>query len=444
MSAIARILLARGEFVAGSDTRDSELIAALRSAGAQITIGHKAENVCAARMLVVSSAIGDDNAECKAARNAGIPILRRGEMLARIMQGRQGIAVSGTHGKTTTTAMVSCILHHAGIDASVVLGGEAIDTGTNARDGSDSWFLTEADESDGSFMQLTPDIAVVTNIENDHIVSDEELPRLVAAFAAFVARVPQEGLIVVGLDNAASASLRSAPYRAAARSFGLDMRADVRATNICVPATGSHFEVVSDGAHLGTIQLKIPGKINIVNALAAITVAQRLKIPFSLIAQALGKFSGVRRRFDVLAKTERMTVVDDYAHHPTAVRETILAARSYHHGPVVVAFQPHRYTRTAYLANDFARSLQNADCTYLTPIYGAAETPVKGVSERAIGEPMRALGALVHYVDAVEDLPRRLLREAPAGALVLMLGAGSISLAAAQLAAGLRREAVLS
>lgn len=442
MSAIARILLARGESISGSDMRHSGLIDALRSAGARITIGHRASNVSDARLLVVSSAIGQGNVECQAAAAAGVPILRRGEMLARIMQGRRGIAISGTHGKTTTTAMIACILQCAGVDASVVLGGEAIDTGTNARDGSDAWFLTEADESDGSFMHLWPHIAVVTNIENDHIVSDAQMPAMVSAFSAFIARVPEDGLGVVGLDSTGSASLLEVRHRGTLCTFGLNPAADWHPVNVRFPEAGSEFELVAKGRLLGTVRLRVPGKINVANALAAMAVATQLQIPFATITAALTAFSGVRRRFEVLAKGERMIVVDDYAHHPTAIRETILAARSFHDGPLIVAFQPHRYTRTQYLANDFAQSLEKADTVYLTPIYAAAEPALHGVSERCIGEPLRARGADVRYVERVEDLPRRLLQEATYGALVLMLGAGSISRIAAQLADDVHRQPV--
>ncbi len=442
MSAIARILLARGESISGSDLQDSALIAALRSGGARVTIGHKASNVRGARLVVVSSAIGEENVEYQAAAAAAIPILRRGQMLAKMMDGRRGIAVSGTHGKTTTTAMIACILHYAAVDASVVLGGEAIDTGTNARDGADTWFLTEADESDGSFMHLAPHIAVVTNIENDHIVSDAQMPQLVHAFSSFLAGVPEDGLSVVGLDSTGSASLLKGAPRRNVCSFGLHPAADWHPANIRFPAGGSEFELVANGGSLGTVRLHIPGKINVANALAAIAVARKLQISFTEITAALEAFSGVRRRFEVLARTQRMIVVDDYAHHPTAIRETIAAARSFHDGPLIAAFQPHRYTRTQYLAKDFARSLESADRVYLTPIYAAAESALDGVSERCIGEPLEAHGTEVRYVQRVEDLPCRLLQEAPYGGLVLMLGAGDISLIAAQLAGDVLRQAV--
>lgn len=442
MSAIARILLARGESVSGSDVHDSALIAALRSAGARITIGHNASNVCGARLVVVSSAIGEGNVECQAATAAAIPILRRGQMLAKIMDGRRGIAVSGTHGKTTTTAMIACILRYAAVDASVVLGGEAIDTGTNARHGADTWFLTEADESDGSFMHLAPHIAVVTNIENDHIVSDAQMPQLVRAFSSFLAGVPEDGLSVIGLDSSGSASLLKAGPAQNVCSFGLHPAADWHPANIRFPDAGSEFELIAKGRSLGKVRLRIPGKINVANALAAIAVARKLDISFTTVTAALEAFSGVRRRFEVLARTQRMIVVDDYAHHPTAIRETIAAARSFHHGPLIAAFQPHRYTRTQYLAKDFARSLEGADRVYLTPIYAAAESALNGVSERCIGEPLEAHGAEVRYVQSVEDLPGRLLLEAPHGALVLMLGAGDISLIAARLAGDLAHQPV--
>jgi len=441
MSAIARIMLARGDSISGSDVRDSDLIDALRTAGARIAIGHSACNLKDARLIVVSSAIGEGNVEYQAAVASGIPILRRGEMLAKIMEGRRGIAVSGTHGKTTTTAMIACILLRAGIDASVVLGGEAVDTGTNARDGRGAWFLTEADESDGSFMHLSPQIAVVTNIENDHIVSDAQMPQLVSAFASFIARVPNDGLSVIGIE---SAGLLERAHRGSLCTFGLNPAADWHASNIRFPASGCEFELVRRGRHLGAVRLHVPGKINVANALAAIAVATHLEIQLSTIISALEEFSGVRRRFEVLARTARMMVVDDYAHHPTAIRETISAARSFHAGPLIVAFQPHRFSRTRYLANEFSQSLQSADCVYLTPIYAAAEAPLPGVSERSIGEPLQSRGAEVRYVEKAEDLPDRLLLEAPHGALVLMLGAGNISLVAARLADALQHQPVSS
>jgi UDP-N-acetylmuramate--alanine ligase len=434
MSAIARILLARGERVSGSDIKETPLIAELRAAGAHVVIGHKAGNVVGARAVVVSSAIDPVNPEYREALQRGIPILRRGELLAQLVREGRGIAVCGTHGKTTTTAMTASVLRAGGVDASLVLGGIAIDTGTNGHDGTAPWFLTEADESDGSFALLEPSIAVVTNIENDHLASDAELPNLVASFDEFLRKLPEDGLAIVGIDNPQSASLIASARSAATVSFGFAGDADVRPATLSFANLGSNFDVLVGDMCLGTVDLLVPGAINVANALAAIAVGRALEIPFVQIAHGLRGFHGVKRRFEILARGPRMIVVDDYAHHPTAVRATIAAARQYHRGPIVVAFQPHRYSRTAYLAAGFAAALRGADAVYLTPVYAASEAALDGVSERSIGEPLRTAGSSVHYVGQVEDLTARLLREAPAGALVLMLGAGNITGVAAALA----------
>lgn len=437
MSAIARVLLARGESITGSDSNDSPILAELRSLGAVVTAGHDTKNVNGARAVVVSSAIDPGNPEYRHAELRGIPIVRRGEMLRRIMEGRKGIAICGTHGKTTSTAMTATVLRGCGVDASLVLGGIDVNTGTNAHDGSAPWFLTEADESDGSFSLLEPAIAVVTNIENDHLVSDAELPKLVASFEEFLARLPEEGTAIVGADNPQSRSIAGSKRRAATVTFGIAEDADVRASNLHFAGLGSQFDVIAGGVCLGSVQLHVPGAINIENALSAIAVGRALDLPFVKIAAALAQFRGVRRRFEILANTPRMIVVDDYAHHPTAVRATIIAARQYHRGPVVVAFQPHRYTRTHYLGPAFAEALRAADAVYLAPVYAASEAPIDGVSERTIGEPLAELGTAVHYVKYVHDLRGALQSGVPEGALVLMLGAGNITKVAKDLASDL-------
>ncbi|HEY1976923.1 MAG TPA: UDP-N-acetylmuramate--L-alanine ligase [Candidatus Baltobacteraceae bacterium] len=440
MSAIARILLARGEAVSGSDVKETPLIARLRDEGVAVTIGHDAANVRSAQTVVVSSAIERRNPEYAAAQRLGIPLLHRGEMLAKLIDGRRGIAVCGTHGKTTTTAMVHAVLRLSDVDASLVLGGIDGLLGTNAHDGTSPWFVTEADESDGSFALLDPEIAIVTNIENDHLASDEELPQLVRAFGEFLAKLPDGGLAVVGADNELSASLLEHELRAKTISFGFGPRADVRGANVRFDGVTASFDAIAGDVCLGTVELRVPGEINILNALAAIAVARHLEIPFARIAGALGAFRGVRRRFDILSATDRMILVDDYAHHPTAVRATILAARQYHRGPVYVAFQPHRYTRTAFLAADFADALRGADRVYLAPVYAASEPAMPGVSERSIGEPLARTGSDVRYVAGVAELEDRLLDETPRGALVLMLGAGNITDVASRLAARVALE----
>ncbi len=434
MSAIARILLARGERVTGSDVKETDLIARLREEGAQVTIGHDGANIEHASTVIVSSAIDRRNPEYVAAQRAGVPLLHRGEMLAQLIADRRGVAICGTHGKTTTTAMIHAVLRAGKIDASLALGGIDGVLGTNARDGSSPWFVTEADESDGSFALLAPEIAVLNNIENDHLSSDDELPQLVAAFEAFLRKLPDGGVAVIGVDDPLAASLVERERAARTVTFGFGPRAGVRAGNVRFDGLGMTFDVIAGDVCLGTIELGVPGAINVQNALAAIAVARVLEIPFARIAEGLRAFRGVRRRFDILARSDRMIVVDDYAHHPTALRATIAAARQYHRGPVLVAFQPHRYSRTAYLARDFADALRGADRVYLTPIYAASEAPIPGVSERAIGEPLTAGGTRVTYVARVDDLEERIFDEAPRGALVLMLGAGNITDVAARLA----------
>jgi UDP-N-acetylmuramate--alanine ligase len=435
MSAIARILLARGESVSGSDVKETPLITRLRDEGVAVTIGHDAGNVRTAQTVVVSSAIERRNPEYTAAQRLGIPVLHRGEMLAKLLRDRRGIAVCGTHGKTTTTAMVHAVLRLSGVDASLVLGGIDGLLGTNSHDGTSPWFVTEADESDGSFALLDPEIAIVTNIENDHLTSDEELPQLVRAFGEFLAKLPDEGVAIVGADNELSASLLEHDLHAKKISFGFGPRADVRATNLRFDGLTGAFDVIAGDVCLGTVELRVPGEMNVLNALAAVAVGRQLEIPFARIATALGAFRGVRRRFDILTSGDRMIVVDDYAHHPTAVRATIRAARQYHRGPVYVAFQPHRYTRTAFLAAEFADALRGADRVYLAPVYSASEPAMPGVSERSIGEPLTRAGTEVRYVAGVADLEDRLWDEAPRGSLVLMLGAGNITDVASRLAA---------
>jgi UDP-N-acetylmuramate--alanine ligase len=438
MSAIARILRARNVEVSGSDVGMTPLIEELRREGVQVTLGHAARNVRNADVVVVSSAIDRSNPEYVAAVRAGKTVLLRGEMLARLLAGRRGIAVCGTHGKTTTTAMTHAVLRGGGIDAGLALGGIDVSLESNACDGTSPWFVTEADESDGSFALLEPEMAIVTNIENDHLTSDDELPGLVRAFGEFLAKLPDGGRAIIGIDNPLSASLTGHELRASVATFGLSPAARIRPDNLKFEDFGSKFDVLDGDESLGAVELRVPGAMNVQNALAAFAVGRVLDLPFADIAESLRTFRGVRRRFDILLSNERVTIVDDYAHHPTAVRATIAAARHYHRGALVVAFQPHRYTRTAYLAAEFADALRGADRIYLTPVYAASEPAIPGVSERSIGDSLANDGPLVYYVTSVEELEWRILAEVPVGAMVLMLGAGNISDVAGRLAASAR------
>ncbi|MFN2459601.1 MAG: UDP-N-acetylmuramate--L-alanine ligase [Candidatus Velthaea sp.] len=441
MSAIARLLLRRGLRVSGSDLHATPLVRELESEGAVVAIGHRPENVGAAGILVVSSAIARDNPEYGEAERRGMPIVTRGEMLARIIGTMPTVAIAGTHGKTTTTAMVAAIFEGAGYDPTVALGGQRVDSASNARAGNGDWFITESDESDGSFLRLSPTIAVVTNIENDHIASDADLPLLVEQFVTFLEKLAASGAAVIGVDNRTSAGLVRR-IAAPVTTFATRAQADLRADDVRYVALGSEFTLLERGCERGRVALHVPGEINVKNALAAAGAALAAGIPFDAIVQALASFRGVRRRFEVVGRSAGLTVVDDYAHHPTAIAETIAAARHMTNGPVVVAFQPHRYTRTAYLAADFARALAAADWVYLTPVYAAAEPPIAGISERSIGEPLSAAGTPVIYVDDVTTLATRIPHEAPHGALVLMLGAGSISSIAHQLGAAIAEAPV--
>jgi len=434
MSAIARLLLARGARVSGSDVSRSALIDALETEGARIAIGHAAGNLGDAHRVIVSSAIAHDNPEFVAALERGIDIKTRGAMLAELTGSRKTIAIAGTHGKTTTTAMTAAILEAAGLDPTFAIGGLRVDTGTNAGLGTGPWFVTESDESDGSFLHLEPTIAVVTNVENDHLASDDELPGLLAQFATFVQRVPADGRAIVGLDNRGSAFIaRNA--NVPKTTFAVHHDADIVARDVGYAGLGSRFTLFDNGVSLGEIRLQVPGEINVQNALAAIAVARVLKIGVPAIAAALAAFRGVRRRFEIVGERDGLVVVDDYAHHPTAIAQTIAAARGSSDARIVVAFQPHRYTRTRYLAADFATALAHADAVVLTPIYAASETPIPGVSERSIGEPLAAGGTPVTYVAHVDDLIDAIPRVAGDRAIVLMLGAGSISGVAHRLAA---------
>ena len=441
MSAIARLLLARNARVSGSDVRRTRLVAELEAEGVSVTIGHRPENVSGASVVVVSSAIAQDNPEFVEAVERKLDILTRGAMLAELARGHKLVAVSGTHGKTTTTAMLATIFEAAGLDPTVAVGGVRVDTGRNARAGAGTWFVTESDESDGSFLYLNPTIAVVNNVENDHVISDDDLARLLGQFTQFVNKVPATGRVIVGNDNRGS-RLVARQALAPVMTFATQTEADITATDVRYADLGSSFTVCERGVALGEVELRVPGEINVLNALAAIGAALAAGIRFDEIIPALAEFHGVRRRFEVVGRGA-LTVIDDYAHHPTAVRQTIAAARTFAHGrPVIVAFQPHRYTRTQYLKDDFARALGDADRVFLTPVYAASEHPIAGISERSIGEPLAAAGTPVTYVDTVESLLEVIPREAPDGALVLMLGAGSITSVAHRLGTHVTRTVV--
>ncbi|MDQ6781838.1 MAG: UDP-N-acetylmuramate--L-alanine ligase [Candidatus Eremiobacteraeota bacterium] len=446
MSAIARVLLALGVGVSGSDLKMTGTLEKLRALGARVTLGHGSDNINGADAVVISSAIPFDNPEVIAAQRAGIRVMQRAEMLAEIMADKHGVAISGTHGKTTTTSMIASVLDAGGLAPTVLIGGEVNDLGANARLGAGDIVVAEADESDASFLRLTPTCAVITNIENDHLGYYRDLEHLIQTFSAFIERVPASGCVIASADCPAvgellrrfkqSPSLLGDPVIVTA---GFDACADVRATQHELADFGSSFTVESGAERLGLINLRVPGTINIANALFAVAVGLRFGIGFEAIARALARFRGVARRFQVLYESESIMVVDDYAHHPTAVQETIGAARAYWHGRILVAFQPHRYSRTAYLMRDFARALLRADEIIITDIYPAGEVALPGVRAESIVDFIRDLDAdkPVTHLPKLADVLAYLQRTIKSGDLVLTLGAGDIGGVAHELAAGL-------
>jgi UDP-N-acetylmuramate--alanine ligase len=446
MSAIARVLLALGIGVSGSDLKMNGTLEKLRDLGATVTLGHASDNIRGADAVVISSAIPSDNPEVIAAQRAGIPVMQRAEMLAEIMADKKGIAVSGTHGKTTTTSMIASVLDSAGMAPTVLIGGEVNDLGANARLGSGDVVVAEADESDASFLRLRPTCAVVTNIENDHLGYYRDVEHLIETFMAFVSRVPADGCIVASADCAAVGELlrrfRLSPSLLGDPTIvttGFDAAADIRGVEPELADFGSSFGVSANGKVLGEIALRVPGLINVSNALCATAVGLRFGVNFEVIARALARFRGVARRFQVLYESDSLLVVDDYAHHPTAVQETIAAARAYWPGRIVVAFQPHRYSRTAYLARDFARALLRADEVIVADIYPAGEIPLPGVRADSIVDFIADLDPqkTARHLPKPADVLAYLQRTIKSGDLVLTLGAGDIGGVAHELAAGL-------
>ena len=450
MSAIARVLLALGVKVSGSDLKLTRTLERLQALGARIEIGHASQNIAGADAVVISSAIPKDNPEVLAAQRARIPVHQRAEMLAEIMRDKRGVAVSGTHGKTTTTSMIATLLDAAGLAPTVLAGGELNDLGVNARLGDGSVVVAEADESDASFLKLTPACAVVTNIENDHLGYYRDLEHLIETFLVFIRRVPADGVIVASADCPAVGEMlrrfRQSPQLLGdprAVTAGLDVAADLRASEVELKAFGSTFSVERGGAKLGAISLQVPGRINICNALCALAVGLEFGAPFSAIATALQGFRGVARRFEILHSADGVVIVDDYAHHPTAVQETIAAARAYWQGRIIALFQPHRYTRTAYLFRDFAQSLLGADEIIVGDIYPAGELPLPGVHAEAIVDCVRDFmpHKPVMFAPRAADALAHLRGEVRSGDLVLTLGAGDIGAVARELALALREAA---
>ena len=422
MSGIAEVLLNLGYVVTGSDARETDITRRLASLGASIGIGHRADNAARADVVVVSSAVRADNPEIQAARARDIPVIPRAEMLGELMRVKDGVAVAGSHGKTTTTTMIAVILADAGLDPTAVIGGKARAFGSNARLGRGEILVAEADESDGSFRHLFPMVAVVTNIDREHLDHFGTEAALSAAFLDFADKVPFYGLVVIGADNPAAARL--APLVSKRHTtYGLTT-GDWRGEILDAGPNGTHFRVRVRGKPHGEGRIRMPGVHHAGNALAALCVADFLGVPFAGACETLAAFQGVDRRFSVRGEIGRVLVIDDYGHHPTELAATVAAARLYGRR-LVVAFQPHRFTRTRDLLGDFAPALAGADQVFVTDIYAAGEIPLPGIDTDALLATFPA-GAAVRKVERGALAPA-LAEAVRPGDLVLCLGAGDIT-----------------
>jgi UDP-N-acetylmuramate--alanine ligase len=439
MSGIAEVLLNSGYAVSGSDLQESDATRRLRSLGARISIGHGEENLAGdPSVVVISTAVKYSNPEVLEARRRHIPVIPRAEMLAELMRMKYGIAVAGSHGKTTTTSMIAAVLSTVGLDPTVVIGGRVDMFGTNARVGQGEFLVAEADESDGSFLLLSPTIAVVTNIDREHMDFHQTMERLDESFLAFINKVPFYGLAVLCSDDTHVHGL-IAKVRKRFITYGLSSDADFSAHELTPVAAGVECEVLKRGKPLGRLRLHLPGRHSATNALAAVAVADELEIPFSRIAEALDAFTGIHRRFEVKGEPGGVLVIDDYGHHPTEIRVTIAAVRDSWKRPLTVIFQPHRFTRTQDLFGEFLTAFEGADRLVLTEIYAAGEDPISGVSGEALYQAIKRKGHLdVEFVPDKSDIVRRLAGKLAAGDMVLTLGAGDIYRAGEALLEALR------
>jgi UDP-N-acetylmuramate--alanine ligase len=426
MSGIAEVLHNLGYAVSGSDARESEITHRLSSLGIQVSIGHAAENAAEADVIVRSSAVAQDNVEVVAARQRLIPVIQRAEMLAELMRMKYGVAVAGTHGKTTTTSMVASVLARGGLDPTIVIGGRLNALGVNARLGQGDFLVAEADESDGSFLRLSPTIAVVTTIDPEHLDYYRDLTHIQETFLEFINKVPFYGLAVLCLDQE---NIQTLLPRVEKRfvTYGLRSQADFAAMDMSFSGMTSEFLVSWKRETLGRIRLKVPGVHNVYNALAAVAVGLDLQVDFATIQQALGEFAGVARRFQILGEPNGILVVDDYAHHPAEIQATLNAAKTGFGRNVIAVFQPHRYTRTKALVHEFATAFYQADHLFVTEIYPAGEKPIPGVRGEQIAQGAKEHGHRdVTYVPLKEDLADAVVALCRPGDIVMSMGAGDI------------------
>ncbi len=439
MSGIAELLLNLGYSVTGSDLRQSDITRRLQSLGGRIYHGHDAAWVGNADVVVISSAVKENNPEVIAARESFIPVIPRAEMLAELMRLKKyGIAVAGSHGKTSTTSLVGCLLAEAGFDPTVVIGGKVNSLGTNAKLGQGEFLVAEADESDGSFLQLSPVIDVVTNIDLEHLDYYRDIEDIKDVFLQFINKIPFYGAAILCLDDDNVASLLPR-IKKRVITYGLVTQADISGRQIRPSGLSTTFEVCMGTKVLGDITINFPGRHNVLNSLAAIAVGLELEIPFAVIVKALKSFTGVQRRLQIKGETKGITIIDDYGHHPTEIKATLSAIRSAWPGRrLLVMFQPHRYTRTQGLFKEFCTAFHDADILILTEIYAASESPIEGVTAESLMSGIREHGQRqVHLVAGVDDLAAMVQPMLLEGDIVLTLGAGDILRAGEQLLSAL-------
>jgi UDP-N-acetylmuramate--alanine ligase len=434
MSGIAEVLLTLGYSVSGSDTKPSTTTERLQDLGAVVYEGHKASNVEGAHVVVISSAVKADNPEVKEAHKRKIPVIPRAEMLAELMRLKYGIAVGGAHGKTTTTSMVASILTAAHLDPTFVIGGKVNQSGTTARLGRGEYFVVEADESDRSFLLFAPVVAVVTTIDREHLDQYTSLEDIQNAFVDFVNRVPFYGAAILCLDEPNVQAIIPSVKRPIL-TYGVSSQADLVISDIRLEGLASEFRLTYKGEDLGPFHLSHPPGIhNVRNAAAAAAVALYLNVPSDLIREGLAKFGGVSRRFDIKGSVNDITVIDDYGHHPAEIRATLEAARGCKFNRLLILFQPHRYSRTQHLWEDFRSAFNQADILVLTDIYGASELPIPGVTSEALAAAIREAGHKnVHYRRSMHDSIEFLLKNAKPGDAILTVGAGNVSRASNEL-----------
>ncbi|MBW2460332.1 MAG: UDP-N-acetylmuramate--L-alanine ligase [Deltaproteobacteria bacterium] len=441
MSGIAEVLIDHGFAVTGSDMKRSETTERLSDKGAVISVGHAAENVADADVVVFSSAVPKTNPEIVEARRKNVPVIPRAEMLAELMRLKDGIAIAGSHGKTTTTSLAATVLRGAGLDPTVVIGGKLNALGSGAASGSGNLLIAEADESDGSFLHLTPAIAVITNIDPEHLDHYGDLEAVKRAFVEFANRTPFYGLVIACLDHPNVQDVLPLIEKRVA-TYGLTAQADYRAKNPRFDGLSTKFEVSRRGEDLGEYEVRMPGIHNVMNALATIAVADELRVPHEEVKKALAGFTGVARRFTILGEHAGITLVDDYGHHPAEVEATLDAAQRAYGRRLVVAFQPHRYSRTHHLFDELTRAFNRADVLLVTDVYAAGEAPIEGADSAHLVAAIRAHGHHdVSHVASRAALAPRIAERARAGDIVITLGAGDITRTGPELAAILDERA---